>query len=81
MSIHSKFVFDFIVCVIVIMLVHSICQKCIHVHAWLAPRVIHESTTLKGMRESVYSRMSERSKLSEWRLERRVVLRSSHPRE
>ena len=36
----------------VIMLVHSTCQKCIHVHTWRALRVAHEST-FKGMRESV----------------------------
>ena len=52
MSIDSNFVFEFIALVMVIMLVHSICQKCIHVRAWLAPHV-HESTTFKGMRESV----------------------------
>ena len=44
MSIDSKFVFEFIV-----MLVHSTCQKCIHVRAWLVLRVVHESTTFKGM--------------------------------
>ena len=39
----------------VIMLVHSICQKLIHVRvrAWLALRVVHESTTFKGMRVRV----------------------------
>ena len=37
----------------VIMLVHTTCQKCIHVCAWLALRVVPESTTFKGMRESV----------------------------
>ena len=35
------------------MLVHSTCQKCVHVRACLALRVVHESTTFKGMRESV----------------------------
>ena len=52
MSVDSKFVFEFIVWVMVIMLVHSICQKCIYVRAWLPLRVVHESTTFKGMRES-----------------------------
>ena len=33
MSIDSKFVFEFIVWVMVIMVVHSTCQKCIHVRA------------------------------------------------
>ena len=52
MSIDSNFVLEFIGWVMVIMLVHSICQKWIHVRAWLALRVVHESTTFKGMRES-----------------------------
>ena len=55
MSIDSNFVFEFIAWVMVIMLVHSICQKWIHVRvcAWLALRVVHKSTTFKAMRESV----------------------------
>ena len=35
------------------MLVHSTCQKCIHVRAWPALRVVHESMTFKGMRVRV----------------------------
>ena len=35
MSIESNFVFEFIAWVMVIMLVHSICRKWIHVRAWL----------------------------------------------
>ena len=35
----------------VIMLVHSIIH--VHVRAWLALRVVHESTTFKGMRVRV----------------------------
>ena len=53
MSIESNFVFEFIAWVMVIMLVHSICQKWIHVRTWLALLVVQESTTFKGMRESV----------------------------
>ena len=53
MSTDSMFVFEFIVWVMVIMLVHSSCQKCIHVRVWLALRVVHESTTFKGMLGSV----------------------------
>ena len=37
----------------VIMLVHSTCQKCIHVRVWLPLRVVQESMTFKDMRESV----------------------------
>ena len=36
MSIDSNFVFEFIAWAMVIMLVHSICQKWIHVRPWLA---------------------------------------------
>ena len=64
MSIDSKFVFEFIAWVMVIMLVHSTCQKCILVRAWLALHVIHESTTFRGMRESVRSLASEACSLS-----------------
>ena len=64
MSIDSKFVFELIVSVMVIMLVHSTCQKCIHVGAWLAPRVVHESTTFKGIRESVRCLASQAFSLS-----------------
>ena len=55
MSIDSNFVLEFIAWVMVIMLVHSICQKWIHVRvrAWLALRVVHEATTFKGMRGRV----------------------------
>ena len=54
MSIDSNFVFEFITWVMVIMLVHSTCQKWIHVHAWPALRVVHEWTTFKAcMRVSV----------------------------
>ena len=35
------------------MLEHSICQKGIHVRAWLALCVVHESTTFKDMRACV----------------------------
>ena len=51
MSIDSNFVVEFIAWVMVIMLVHSKCHKWIHVcvRAWLALRVVHESTTFKGM--------------------------------
>ena len=52
-SIDSKFVLEFIARVTVIMLVHSTCQKCIPVRAWLALFVVNEPTTFKGMRESV----------------------------
>ena len=55
MSIDSNFVFEFIAWVMLKMLVHSICQKWIHVRvrAWLPLRVVHEATTFKGMRERV----------------------------
>ena len=53
MFIDSKFVLEFIVRVMAIMLIHSTGQKCIHIRAWLALRVVHESSTFKGMRESV----------------------------
>ena len=55
MSIDSNVVLEFIAWVMVIMLVHSICQKWIYVlvRAWLALRVVHESTTFKGMRVRV----------------------------
>ena len=46
------------------MLVHSTCQKCIHVRAWLALHVVHESTTFKGMRESVRCLASQAFSLS-----------------
>ena len=64
MSIDSNFVFEFIAWVMVIMLVHSLCQKWIHVRAWLALRVVHESTTFKGMRESVRCLASQAFSLS-----------------
>ena len=64
MFIDSKFVFEFIARVMVIMLVHSICQKCINVRAQLALRVVHESTTFKGMRESVRCLASQAFSLS-----------------
>ena len=59
MSVDSKFAFEFIVSVMVIILVHSTCQKCIHVRAWLALHVVHESTTFKGMCESVHCLASQ----------------------
>ena len=46
MSIESNFVFEFIAWVMVIMLVHSIGRKWIHVRPWLALRVVYESTTV-----------------------------------
>ena len=49
MSIDNTFVFEFIARVMVIMLVHSTCQKWTHERAWRALRVVHESTTFKGM--------------------------------
>ena len=58
MFVDSNFVFEFIAWVMVIMLVYSICQKWIHVSAWLALRVVHESTTFKGMRKSLLSCIS-----------------------
>ena len=42
MSIDSNFVLEFIALVMVIVLVHSICQKCSHVRTWLPLRVVHE---------------------------------------
>ena len=62
--IDNKFVFEFIALVMVIMLVHSTCQKGIHVRAWLALRVVHESTAFKGMRESVHCFASQAFSLS-----------------
>ena len=53
MCIDSKFVFEFIAWVMVIMLVDSTCQKWIHVRTWPALRFVHESTTFKGMRVRV----------------------------
>ena len=64
MSIDSNFVLEFIAWVMVLMFVHSICQKWIHVRAWLALRVVHESTTFKGMRESVCCLASQAFSLS-----------------
>ena len=64
MSIDTNFVFDFIAWVMVIILVQSTCQKWIHVRAWVALRVVHESTTFKGMRESVCCLASQASSLS-----------------
>ena len=46
------------------MLVHSTCQKCIHVRAWLALRVVHASTTFKGIREHVCCLASQAFSLS-----------------
>ena len=48
----------------VIMLVHSTYQKCNHVRAWPALRIVHESMTFKGMRESVRSLASQAFSLS-----------------
>ena len=63
MSIDSKFVFEFIAWTMATMLVHSTCQKCIHICTWLALH-LHVSTTFKGMRESFCCLASQSFSLS-----------------
>ena len=49
-----------------IMLVHSTCQKCIHVRASL--RVVHESTTFKGMHERFHCLASQAFSFSSFKV-------------
>ena len=64
MSIDSNFVLEFFAWVMVIMLVHSTCQKWNHVRSLPALRVVHESTTFKGVHESVRCLASQAFSLS-----------------